>query len=514
MDEQKFTGEPLNLSFPAVQNQQKTDKQGERVESPVVSGDIVDSSWDFEPLTFPDFAAEAEKGPRHAAPKRNILSALGADTTGASDANEPGSRDTDEDPDSQGNATVFLPETASSEGAHPLDHMPATPVTVEQQPDQAQVFGGEQTVTLPPVVGGAEELDNVSESEDSGSGSRRSASGKRAGTRRRNTIITIVVLAIVLVAGIGGFVLWKGGQSGKHDDAVAACSEASEQYGKAKKALNAALKSAESAQSITASQVTDATTIEQLKQQVNNAGHYGEAQSCAASRSLTELKNGTETMETQTTDMNRSAEAIRKAVSAVNISKTAMGFNSLKDAVATAQDLMDSSKGAVSDESTRSALQEAIDAANALLSKNSTDDAAITSALSALRSASDKVENSMSAATSQSASGNDGTYGYTTYGNAYGYNTNGYNGYGSGTYNDGQNQNNTNTGGQQNTGGNDSDSGSNSGNADGEASGSGGTGNTGGNSQNGAGTGTGNGSESGSGTGNTQSSGQSSGNNQ
>ena len=68
MDEQKFTGEPLNLSFPAVQNQQKTDKRGERVESPVVSGDIVDSSWDFEPLTFPDFAAEAEKGPRHAAP--------------------------------------------------------------------------------------------------------------------------------------------------------------------------------------------------------------------------------------------------------------------------------------------------------------------------------------------------------------------------------------------------------------------------------------------------------------
>lgn len=505
MDEQKFTDDSLNLSFPAAQGRAVfSDAPEEHQASPVFPGDIVDSSWDFEPLTFPDFAAEAEKGPRHAAPKRNILSALGADTTGASDANEPESRDTDEEPDSQGNATVFLPETASSEGTHPLDHMPATPVTVEQQPDQAQVFGGEQTVTLPPVVGGAEELDNVSESEDSGSGSRRSASGKRAGTRRRNTIITIVVLAIVLVVGIGGFVLWKGGQSGKHDDAVAACSEASEQYGKAKKALNAALKSAESAQSITASQVTDATTIEQLKQQVNNAGHYGEAQSCAASRSLTELKNGTKSMETQTTDMNRSAEAIRKAVSAVNISKTAMGFNSLKDAVATAQDLMDNSKGAVSDESTRSALQEAIDAANALISKNSTDDAAITSALSALRSASDKVENSMSAATSQSASGNDGTYGYGTYGNTYGYNTNGYNGYDNGTYNDGQNQNNTNTGGQQNTGGNDSDSGSNSGNAGGEASGSGGTGNTGGNSQNGAGTG----------TGNTQSSGQSSGNNQ
>lgn len=506
MDEQKFTDDSLNLSFPAAQGRAVfSDAPEEHQASPVFPGDIVDSSWDFEPLTFPDFAAEAEKGPRHAAPKRNILSALGADTTGASDANEPESRDTDEDPDSQGSATVFLPETASSEGAHPLDHMPATPVTVEQQPDQAQVFGGEQTVTLPPVVGGTEELDNVSESEDSGSGSRRSASGKRAGTRRRNTIITIVVLAIVLVAGIGGFVLWKGGQSGKHDDAVSACSEASEQYGKAKKALNAALKSAESAQSITASQVTDATTIEQLKQQVNNAGHYGEAQSCAASRSLTELKNGIETMETQTTDMNRSAEAIRKAVSAVNISKTAMGFNSLKDAVATAQDLLNSSNGNVNDESVRDALRQAIDAANTLIDGNSTDDKAITDALSALRSASDKVKDSMSSGTSQSNGGSDSTYGYGTYGNTYGYNTNGYNGYDNGTYNDGQNQNNTNTGGQQNTGGNDSDSKPDSAGAGGENAGSNGSANS---SQNGTGTG------SSSGNGNTAGSTQSTGNGQ
>ena len=130
MDEQKFTDDSLNLSFPAAQGRAVfSDAPEEHQASPVFPGDIVDSSWDFEPLTFPDFAAEAEKGPRHAAPKRNILSALGADTTGASDANEPESRDTDEEPDSQGNATVFLPETASSEGTHPLDHMPATPVT-------------------------------------------------------------------------------------------------------------------------------------------------------------------------------------------------------------------------------------------------------------------------------------------------------------------------------------------------------------------------------------------------
>ncbi|MBW3094648.1 hypothetical protein KIH75_04700 [Bifidobacterium sp. 64T4] len=482
MDEQKFTDDSLNLSFPAAQGRAASaDAPEGHQASPIFPGDIVDSSWDFEPLTFPDFAAEAEKGPRHAAPKRNILSALGGDNADSSGTNESENRNTDEEPDSQGNTTVFLPETASQEGTHPFDYMPATPVAVDQRSDRAQASGGEQTVTLPPVSGDAEESQNTSEPEDSGSGSRRSANGKRAEARKKKTIIAIVVLAIVLVAGIGGFMLWKGGQSGKHEDAVAACSQASEQYGKAKKALDAALKSAESAQTITASQVTDATTIEQLKQQVNNAGQFGAAQSCAASRSLTELKNGAKTMETQTAEMNRSAEAIRKAVSSVNVSKTARDFNSLKDAVATAQDLLNSSNGNVSDESVRDALQQAIDAASTLIDGNSTDDKAITDALSALESASSKVQDAMNA-DSQSTGDDSGTYGTNGTNGTYN-STNGYYYYP-----------NTNQGGTQTTPNSDasnSNSQQNSGNTD--ASGSNGDTANHPSSGNSAGTGTGTG---------------------
>lgn len=439
MDEQKFTGDSSNLSFPAAQGREMSaDAPGERKSSPIFPGDIVDGSWDFEPLTFPDFAAEAEKGPRHAAPKRNILSVIGG---GASDSSETGESAAQQgatgESASQESPTVFLPEGAFSEGAHPLDHMPAAPVAVDQPSTWTETAGGEQTVTLPPVSGNAKNPLGLGETADSDSGSRRSASGKRAGTAGRKRIIIAVVLAVVLAAGIGGFMLWKGGQSGKRDDAVAACSKATEQYNKARKALDAALKNAKSAQTITSAQVTDATTIQQLKQQVDNAGQFGEAQSCAASRSLTDLKNDTKSMQTKSDDMSRSAAAIRKAVSAVNVSKTARDFNSLKDAVATAQDLLNSSNGNVSGESVRDALQQAIDAANTLIDGNSADDKAITNALSALESASGKVQDAMNAASSNTgddsgASDTNGTYNSTNgYSNGYPYgyqNTNQYGG--------------------------------------------------------------------------------------
>lgn len=440
MDEQKFTGDSSNLSFPAAQGREASaDAPGERKSSPIFPGDIVDGSWDFEPLTFPDFAAEAEKGPRHAAPKRNILSVIGGDASDSSETGESAAQQgaTGESA-SQESPTVFLPEGASSEGAHPLDHMSAAPVAVDQPSTRTETAGGEQTVTLPPVSGNAENPLDLDELADSDSDSRRSASGKRAGTAGKKRIIIIaVVLAVVLVAGIGGFMLWKGSQSGKRDDAVAACSRAAEQYNKARKALDAALKDAKSAQTITSAQVTDAATVQQLKQQVDNAGRFGEAQSCATSRSLTDLKNGAKFMQTKSDDMSRSAAAIRKAASAVNVSKTAKDFDSLKDAVATAQDLLDSSNGNVDDESVRDALQQAIDAANTLIDGNSADDKAITNALSVLESASGKVQDAMNAASSNTgddsgASDTNGIYNSTNgYSNGYPYgyqNTNQYGG--------------------------------------------------------------------------------------
>lgn len=190
--------------------------------------------------------------------------------------------------------------------------MPATPVTVEQQPDQAQVFGGEQTVTLPPVVGGAEELDNVSESEDS---VRVQGVPHPASVPER-------------AEGTSSSPSWCWRSCWWQESAASCCGRAASPENtmmpwQPARGIRTVWQGEEGAEcgieerrkrpvDHHASQVTDATTIEQLKQQVNNAGHYGEAQSCAASRSLTELKNGTETMETQTADMNRSARGDRR----------------------------------------------------------------------------------------------------------------------------------------------------------------------------------------------------------
>lgn len=508
MDEQKFTGEPLNLSFPAVQNQQKTDKRGERVESPVMSGDIVDTFWDFQPLTFPSFADEIDqKGPRHAAPKKGILGSKGSsdeasDTSTATQHGESGSTTGQVAPN-----TVFLPATVPSEvpqndNQAGEDAAQQTTVLTSQE---AFAANDSSTAVLPDA---ARDTDT---DEPASRRSNRVNAGKSHGDKpKRNTvIIAVAVIIVMIVAVTGGVALWRSSQTSRHEAAVSDCAKAAEQYNAAKKALDKVLDDAKNLQSVTASQVNDGETVKQLKQQLDVAKQFSTAPSCAASQSTATLKTNTKAMNEQISDMTTSANAVRKAVTAVSTSKAAKDLQSLKDEVGTAQALMTSSKGEVSDESTRDALQQAIDTANALITKNSTDDAAITDALSALRLASDRVKDSMSSGTSQSNGGSDSTYGYGTYGNTYGYNTNGYNGYGNGTYNDGQNQNNTNTGGQQNTGGNDSDSNPDSAGAGGENAGSNGSANS---SQNG--TGTGNDTSSSSGNGNTAGSTQSTGNGQ
>lgn len=508
MDEQKFTGEPLNLSFPAVQNQQKANEQDGRVESPAASGDIVDTFWDFQPLTFPSFADEIDqKGPRHAAPKKGILGSKGSsdeasDTSTATQHGESGSTTGQVAPN-----TVFLPATVPSEAPQNDNQAgeDAAQQTTVLTPQQAFAANDSSTVVMP---------DAVRDTDTDETASRRSNrvnAGKSHGDKaKHNTvIIAVAVIIVVIVAVAGGVALWRNGQTARHETAVSDCTKAAEQYNAAKKTLDKALSDAKNLQSVTASQVNDGETVKQLKQQLDVAKQFSTAPSCAANQSTATLKTNTKAMNEQISDMTTSANAVRKAVTAVSTSKAAKDLQSLKDEVGTAQALMTSSKGEVSDESTRDALQQAIDTANALITKNSTDDGAITDALSALRSASDKVNDSMSASTSPSNGGNNSTYSYGTYGNTYGYNTNGYNGYGSGTYNSGQNQGNTNTDGQQNAGDSDSGSKPDSAGAGGENAGSNGSANS---SQNG--TGTGSGTSSSSGSGSTAGSAQSTGNGQ
>ncbi len=459
MDEQKFTGEPLNLSFPAVQKQQKTNGQDEHVASPAVSGDIVDTSWDFQPLTFPSFADEIDqKGPRHAAPKRGVRGSKStneehADESSATQDNAAGSTPGQAVPNA-----VFLPSTPAETVQHDErnghngqaaggDAQQTAVLTSRQSLVGAD---GSQTAKEPSAAAAGKDSDEKT-SRRSCQSSKSSKSGNSHGSKGKGRTVVVVLIAIVAVIAIvaGAVVLWRAGQSSRHEAAVNDCAKAAVQYNSAKKNLDKALASAKSLQSVSESQVGNGKTIQQLKQQLDLAKQFSSAPSCAAKQSTSTLQTNAKAMNEQISDMTDSTKSLRKAVNAVSSSKAVKDLQTLKDTVATAQKLMDSSQGMVSDESTRTALQKAIDAANALISKNSSDDAAITDAISALNSASDGVNDSMSSATSQSQSNNGYDTDSSTSNGTYGYNTYGY-GYGNGTYGNSQYQYyNGNTGSQQ-----------------------------------------------------------------
>lgn len=457
MDEQKFTGEPLNLSFPAVQKQQKTNGQDERVASPAVSGDIVDTSWDFQPLTFPSFADEIDqKGPRHAAPKRGVR---GSKSGNEEPADESSTAQDDAIGSVPGQAVpnaVFLPSPQPEAAQHDErnerngqaagDDAQKTAVLTSRQ----SLVGADAGQTAKKTSAASGKDSGEKTSRRSRQSSKSSKSGNSHGSKGKGRTVAVVLIAIVVVIAImaGAVVLWRAGQSSRHEAAVSDCAKAAEQYNSAKKDLDKALTSAKNLQSVSESQVGDSKTIKQLKQQLDLAKQFSSAPSCAAKQSTSTLQTNAKAMNEQISDMTDSTKSLRKAVNAVSSSKAVKDLQTLKDTVATAQKLMDSSQGMVSDESTRTALQKAIDAANALISKNSSDDAAITDAISALNSASDDVNDSMSSATSQSQNNNGYDTDSSTSG-TYGYNTYGY-GYGNGTSDNSQYQYyNDNTGGQQ-----------------------------------------------------------------
>lgn len=437
MDEQKFTGEPLDLSFPAVQKQWKANGQDERTEPSAASGDIVDTFWDFQPLTFPNFAGDIDqKGPRHAEPKRGILGARSGD-------GETDTLPAMHDGESNGAADHAAADTASLPSAASTGTMRNGNRTVAEDAQQTMVLAPQRTGAPANAAADAFSAASGDGSDKTPGRSGKAGAGKPSGDKgKRKTalIVVAVIVAVIAVVG-GGFALWRSNQASRHQAAVNDCAKAAERYNTAKKALNKAVAKATKLESVTESQVSDAKTIKQLKQQLEVAKQFSAAPSCAAKQSTATLQTNAKAMSEQIADMTTSSNAVSQSARKLSASKADKDLKSLKDVVTTAQKLLTDSEGKVSDDSTRTALQKAIDEANALISKKSTDDTAITNALSALRSASDKVNDSVSAASAEAAQNStdgydtsgststDGTYGNTGYNNGYynyGYYNNGY----------------------------------------------------------------------------------------
>ena len=176
-------------------------------------------------------------------------------------------------------------------------------------------------------------------------------------------------------------------------------------YDSANASMAAALKKATALQGTTASQVMDAQTLTKLNDAIADAQNMKTVGGCEVSQSDSALRQHARSMSKQLSGIKENTKALTSATTAVTDSKAAkmkqdaidQARTSLRNAIDTAQELLDGSPHKVADNATRVALENAISTAQALIDGNSTDTKAMQNAVSGLTTASDGVNASIAA---------------------------------------------------------------------------------------------------------------------
>ena len=464
-----------------------------------ISRDVVDTSWDIPPLTFPKLQptdSEEADGADEAslAEPRTIASSVPAQT---------------EQPVS---------------AAPTIADIPSMPLDTIDFDDAVAPADAEETATLPPLVSSTDEQDaEATQAFDTSDGitdleelaaedpehdplKTIPVAPKEPSADKRKIIAIVAAIAAVAVAIAGVIVVRNRINSKEQRAAVVVCEKAKSKYSKANEKLQNAIEQATSLQGTAANQVADAATIDQLTQAVTKAQNLKTVGGCSVLLSETTLRAHARSMSKQISNIKEQTKAVTAAATAVDASKRALEVNkttaALQKAIADAKMLLDGSAGEVADESTRDALAKAIDAAQKLLDGKSTDVTAMQNASKVISSTSDGVNKSVAEQTAANAQSNTNSNTNSNTGNGttnrrYTYtwqfglgSGNGVNGGGSSGGNGGSN-------GGNNGGSNDDNGGSN---GDGNG-GSNGGGNGGSNDDNGGSNGNGNGDSNGGGNG-------------
>ena len=457
-----------------------------------ISRDVVDTSWDIPPLTFPKLQpTDSEE-------------ADGADETPLA---EPRTI-----------ASSVPAQTEQPVSAAPtIADIPSMPLDTIDFDDAVAPADAEETATLPPLVSSTDEQDaEATQAFDTSDGitdleelaaedpehdplKTIPVAPKEPSADKRKIIAIVAAIAAVAVAIAGVIVVRNRINSKEQRAAVVVCEKAKSKYSKANEKLQNAIEQATSLQGTAANQVADAATIDQLTQAVTKAQNLKTVGGCSVLLSETTLRAHARSMSKQISNIKEQTKAVAAAATAVAASKRALEVNkttaALQKAIADAKTLLDGSAGQVADESTRDALAKAIDAAQKLLDGKSTDVTAMQNASKVISSTSDGVNKSVAEQTAANTNSNtnNGTtnrrYTYTwQFGPGSG---NGVNGGGSSGGNGGSSGGNNNGG---STGGN----GDSNGNGNGDSNG-GGNGDS--NDGNGGSTGNGNGDSNGGGNG-------------
>ena len=325
-----------------------------------ISRDVVDTSWDIPPLTFPKLQptdseeADGADGASLAEP-RTIASSVPAQT---------------EQPVS---------------AAPTIADIPSMPLDTIDFDDAVAPADAEETATLPPLVSSTDEQDvEATQAFDTSGGitdleelaaedpehdplKTIPVAPKEPSADKRKIIAIVAAIAAVAVAIAGVIVVRNRINSKEQRAAVVVCEKAKSKYSKANEKLQNAIEQATSLQGTAANQVADAATIDQLTQAVTKAQNLKTVGGCSVLLSETTLRAHARSMSRQISNIKEQTKAVTAAATAVDASKRALEVNkttaALQKAIADAKTLLDGSAGEVADESTRDALAKAIDAA-------------------------------------------------------------------------------------------------------------------------------------------------------
>lgn len=437
----------MDLSFPIPPNkptadddvdilQRAVDNASRPPKPPVPrseNGDVVDTFWDIPPIEFPtsNSSDEPVDGPRHAASKGMPST---AETQVIASGNTPDIVDSSSDEGDDAKTTVLKTDTSSAAPTAPSEHAPETTAfsgtrlfpesgpaaqetaIIETVPslDFGSVISGETPAAIPPVAAAGDESvnENAHGSENSETPARKRSF--------KPVAVSITIVVLVAAVAVGGVLLWRNRENdAEHSAALSTCTSASETYNTARDALDQALADAKDEQAITADQVADAATVSSLSDAIDEANGIGEAAACGTSLSSVDLQHNAKTNQKLAQQLTDSAGKVTDAAKAVADSRDAKtetdktnARNALQTAVNDAQTLLDNSLWAVADNTTRVTLEEAINAANALLQQDDPDLKALQDAQTALQSASDGVNASMEELAAQNATANNGYYNY------------------------------------------------------------------------------------------------------
>lgn len=472
-----------------------------------ISRDVVDTSWDIPPLTFPKLQpTDSEE-------------ADGADETSLAEPRTIAS-----------SVPAQMEQPVSA--APTIADIPSMPLDTIDFDDAVAPADAEETATLPPLVSSTDEQDaEATQAFDASDGitdleelaaedpehdplKTIPVAPKEPSADKRKIIAIVAAIAAVAVAIAGVIVVRNRINSKEQRAAVVVCEKAKSKYSKANEKLQNAIEQATSLQGTAANQVADAATIDQLTQAVTKAQNRKTVGGCSVLLSETTLRAHARSMSKQISNIKEQTKAVTAAATAVAASKRALEVNkttaALQKAIADAKTLLDGSAGEVADESTRDALAKAIDAAQKLLDGKSTDVMAMQNASKVISSTSDGVNKSVAeqtAANAQSNTNNGTTNRRYTYTWQFGPGSgNGVNGGGStgGNNNGGStggNGDSTGNGNGGSTGGNGGSNDGNGGSTGGNGDSNGNGGSTGGNGGNGGSNGNGNGDSNGGGNG-------------